>query len=171
MTDVQTGDAYVAFEHRMDKVRDRHALPEGFVGAEEEASPWVPFVENTWIRHLTFDVRNNSAANVLWVGAGGMLGRHRHRGPVSGYTLEGSWRYLEYDWAATPGGFVRESPGRTHTLVSDQGMKTMFWLNGALEFLDEQDRILQTIDVFWYIDHYLSYCEARGLPINQALFL
>lgn len=162
---------FLATEARVDKMRDKYAMPEGYVGAGEDVSPWVPFVENVWIRHLAFDVRSSSASNVPWVAAGGMLCRHRHRGPVSGYTLEGSWRYLEYDWVAGPGDFVRESPGRTHTLVSEKGMKTFFWLNGPLEFLDENDRVMETVDVFWYIDHYESYCREKGLPINERLYL
>jgi hypothetical protein len=28
----------------------------------------------------------------------------------------------------------------------------------------------ETLDVFWFIKHYTSYCEANGLPINEALF-
>jgi len=161
----------VAVEARIDKMRDKYALVEGFVGATEEESPWVPFGENVYIRHVTFDVRSSSAANVLRVDAGGMLGRHRHRGPVSGFTIEGSWRYLEYDWVATPGAFVRESPGRTHTLYSEHGMKTFFWLNGPLEFLDEHDRVVETVDVFWFIDHYERYCEEHNIPINPRLYL
>lgn len=172
MTETTTpAAAYLATEHQMDKVRDQLAISESHVTDSETESPWVPFVENVWIRHLSFDVRTNTAANVLRVDSGGFLGRHRHRGPVSGYTLEGSWRYLEYDWVAHAGHFVRESPGRSHTLVSDEGMKTMFWLNGALEFLDEDDQILEIVDVFWFINHYTSYCEEQGIPINQALFL
>ncbi len=118
-------------------------------------------------------MRNNSFTNILWVEGGGKLGRHRHRGPVSGFVLEGSWRYLEYDWIARPGGYVHESPGVIHTLVSDDpnGMKTVFWLNGSLEFYDDDDNLTDTFDVFWYIDHYLSYCKEHGLPINDALFV
>ncbi len=169
---LQQADAnYLTVETRVDEMRDKYAMAEGYIGASEEISPWVPFIENVWIRHLTFDVRSSSASNVLWVAAGGMLGRHRHRGPVSGYTLEGSWRYLEYDWVAGPGDFVRESPGRTHTLYSEKGMKTFFWLNGPLEFLDEENRVTETVDVFWFIDHYERYCVEKGLPINKLLYL
>jgi quercetin dioxygenase-like cupin family protein len=110
-------------------------------------------------------------ANVLWVKKGGSLGRHRHRGRVFGYTLEGSWRYLEYDWIARPGSYVQESPGAIHTLVSDEGMKTMFWLNGSLEFFDDNDNLLETLDVFWMMDHYLSYCRENGIKVNQKVFV
>ncbi|MGW5815835.1 2,4'-dihydroxyacetophenone dioxygenase family protein [Streptomyces noursei] len=162
-------DGLAAIEARIDRRRDQYALPEGHIA--EADSPWLPFAPQVMIKHLTFDIRSNSAANVLWVQSGGSLGHHRHRGPVSGYVLEGSWRYLEYDWVGRPGDFVRESPGRTHTLVSDEGMKTVFWLNGPVEFLDDQDAVAEVIDVFWFIDHYERGCAEQGIPINRALYL
>ena len=50
-------------------------------------------------------------------------------------------------------------------------MKTFFWLNGPLEFLDEQDRVVETVDVFWFINHYETYCQAKGIPIDERLYL
>lgn len=150
-----------------------YGRPDVHIGAGEDESPYVPFVENVFIRHLSFDVRNSSFSNILWVKKNGILGRHRHRGPVWACTLEGSWRYLEYDWVSKPGDYVHESPGVIHTLVSDDpnGMKTFFMLNGSLEFYDDQDNLMQTLDVFWMIDHYLSYCRQKGLKINEKLFV
>jgi 2,4'-dihydroxyacetophenone dioxygenase len=155
------------------KVIETYGRPGGFIGGSEQDSPWVPYVENVFIRHLFFDVRNNAFANILWVKKGGHLGTHRHRGFVSAITLEGSWRYLEYDWVARPGCFVYETPGAAHTLVSDDpnGMKAMFWLQGALEFFDDKGNHINTLDVFWFIDHYVSHCKANGLEINQEMFL
>jgi 2,4'-dihydroxyacetophenone dioxygenase len=163
--------AMVITNSSLDAVVREYAFPDIHIGGTEEESPWVPFKENVFIRHLVFDVRNNFYANVLWVKRGGMLGRHRHRGRVFGYTLEGSWRYLEYDWVARVGSYVQESPGATHTLVSDEGMKTVFWLNSSLEFYDEQDKLLETLDVFWFIDHYLSFCREHGIKINKKMFV
>ena len=100
------------------------------VGPSETESPWVPFGDSAAIRHLSFDVRRGAVANILWVKGGGRIGTHRHRGAVSAITLEGSWGYYEYDWTATPGSFVYETPGTAHTLYSDDpnGMKAMFWI-------------------------------------------
>jgi hypothetical protein len=50
-------------------------------------------------------------------------------------------------------------------------MKTMFWLQGALEFFDENGAHSNTLDVFWFINHYVGHCEANGLKINQEMFL
>jgi len=155
----------------MDTVRE-YSRPDVHIGAGEDESPWVPFVENVYIRHLAFDVRGSAFANILWVKKGGRLGRHRHRGPVFACTLEGSWRYLEYDWVARAGSYVHESPGAIHTLVSDDpnGMKAFFWLTASLEFYDDNDKV-ETLDVFWFINHYVSYCREHGLKLNQKLWI
>jgi 2,4'-dihydroxyacetophenone dioxygenase len=50
-------------------------------------------------------------------------------------------------------------------------MKTIFWLNGSLEFYDEKNNLLETLDVFWFIDHYLNYCREHGTAINKKLFV
>lgn len=145
----------------------------GHVGPSEAESPWVPFGDSAAIRHLSFDVRSGTAANILWVKGGGRIGTHRHRGAVSAVTLEGSWGYYEYDWIATPGSFVFETPGTAHTLYSDNpsGMKAMFWLQGAIEFFDENGVHNDTVDVFWFINHYVTHCRAHNIPINKTLFL
>jgi len=155
----------------LDSIVNQYGFPDVHVGGGEDESPWVPFRENVFIRHVAFDVRTNMYANILWVKQGGMLGRHRHRGRVFGYTLEGSWRYLEYDWVSRAGSYVQESPGAIHTLVSDEGMKTFFSLNGSLEFFDENDGLLETLDVFWFINHYVGHCRKHGLAINNKLFV
>jgi 2,4'-dihydroxyacetophenone dioxygenase len=144
-----------------------------YVSKSEADSPWIPFGPTAFIRHLTFDVRTNSYCNILWVKSGGWLGTHKHHGAVSAMVLEGSVQYLEYVWVATPGDFITETPGTAHTLVSKhpEGMKAIFWLQGALEFYDQDGKWTETLDVFWFIRHYVEYCEANGLPVNEALFI
>lgn len=162
---------YIEVERRVDLARDRFAKEEGYINASQTTSPFIPFFPGVSIRHLSFDVTNNSAVNILKVEKGASLGRHRHRGIVTGFCLTGSWKYAEYDWVARPGDYIREAPGRAHTLVSEEGMETLFHLNGSLEFLDEDERIIEIVDAFWFIDHYVSYCEKNNIPINKDLFL
>ena len=87
--------------------------------------------------------------------------------------LEGSWYYKEHDWVARPGSYLYENPGAVHTLMVDdpKGMKTLFCLNGALEFLDDKGRVADTLDVFWFVDHYVSHCRKHGLKINEQLWI
>ncbi len=69
-----------------------------FVGPSDQESPWVPFGDRAAIRHLAFDVRRNAFSNILWIKSKGVVGTHKHRGTVVMLCLEGSARYLEYDW-------------------------------------------------------------------------
>ena len=74
------------------EVLKRHALEGTYVGGSEEESPWVPFGDNAAIRHLAFDVRQNVYCNILWIKSPGVIGTHKHRGPVWAVGLEGSFR-------------------------------------------------------------------------------
>jgi 2,4'-dihydroxyacetophenone dioxygenase len=144
-----------------------------FVGMSDVDSPWVPFGDNAAIRHLAFDVRSNTFSNILWVKGPGAIGTHYHRGRIVMLCLEGSVRYLEYDWLATPGCFIQEVPGEAHTLVTEhpEGTKLFGWMQGAIDFYDENANFVETADVWWFMNHYESYCKANGIPINPQLYI
>ena len=90
---------------------------------------------------------------MLWIKSPGVIGTHKHRGPVWAIGLEGSFRYLEYDWVCRPGDFITETPGTAHTLVTDDpdGMKALFWMQGANEFYDADGNHVETLDVWWFM--------------------
>src|SRR5476651_1055892 len=69
---------------------------------------WVPYVEGAWFIPLQFNVSTGGFANILKIAPGARLSAHYHISTVYGYTLRGSWRYLEHDWIATPGTFIFE---------------------------------------------------------------
>ena len=64
-------------------------------------------------------------------------------------------------------------PGTAHTLVTDDpnGMKALFWMQGANEFYDENGQFVETLDVWWFINHYENGCRELGVPINKQLYL
>jgi 2,4'-dihydroxyacetophenone dioxygenase len=31
--------------------------------------------------------------------------------------------------------------------------------------------VMETVDVFWFINHYETYCQEQGIPIDQRLYL
>lgn len=152
-------------------VVDKQGMPDCHIGMDEKDSPWIPVLPGVKIKHLAFDVRRGAFANVVWVqNGGGIIGRHRHRGTVDGLCLEGSWGYLEYDWVATAGSYVHETPGAIHTLYSKTGMKTYFSMVGPIEFFDDNDNIVGVHDVFFHMNGYLQYCKANNIKINDSLF-
>ncbi len=101
------------------------------------------------------------------VTGGGKVNRHRHSGgQVLGFVIQGSWHYLERDWVARPGTFIYEPPGDIHTLVVDEDagdMITLFLLEGVIQYLDDDDKIIYQDDVFTKLELYLKYCREQGI--------
>lgn len=141
--------------------------------ATDVDTPWVPWGENAAIKFLAFDVRRNLFSTILWVKGPGVIGTHLHRGTIMMVVLEGSVRYLEYDWVGTPGGLILEVPGESHTLVSEHpdGVKLFGWMEGPIEFYDGNGVLVQTVDVWWFMNFYETHCRENGIPINEKLYL
>ncbi len=62
-----------------------------FIPGDDENNPWVPFGDQAAIKHLAFDIRQNSAANILWVkgtstGVSSRPSRSRDRGATTNTT-------------------------------------------------------------------------------------
>jgi anti-sigma factor ChrR (cupin superfamily) len=133
---------------------------------DSEAIPWVPQGERVWFKPLRFDLASGRWVNLLKITGGGRVNRHRHTGgQVQGFVLRGTWRYLERDWVARPGTFIYEPPGDIHTLVVEEGdeMQTLFLLEGAVQYLDDDDNVIYQDDVFTKLERYRNYCLQNGL--------
>lgn len=137
----------------------------------DDEMDWIPYVvEHAYWKPLRFDVASGRVYAPLWFKQAGVLGRHQHHGSVLGFCVEGSWFYKEYDWVARPGSLISESPGGVHTLCTETGMKTLFILEGQIDFFGDDNGFLGSQNVFWFIDEYLKHCKANNRPINQRLF-
>jgi hypothetical protein len=73
---------------------------------------------------------------------------------------------LERDWVARPGTLIYEPPGDIHTLVVDEEsgyMITLFFLEGSVQYMDEDDNLLYQDDVFSKMERYLTFCREQGI--------
>lgn len=140
-------------------------------GSDDERM-WVPRQDNdqVWFRPLLFNVTQGTWVNITKAKREGVIGRHRHPAPVTGFTLEGSWGYIEHDWTATAGTFVYEPAGETHTLIVKPGedgkeghMLTLFHSFGPLIMVDENGRQTGFEDVFTRIARVKEHYEKVGL--------
>jgi quercetin dioxygenase-like cupin family protein len=133
---------------------------------QSDSIPWIPQADRVWFKPLRFDLVNGRWVNLLKVTGGGVVSRHRHSGgAVLGYCLEGGWHYREREWVARPGTFIYEPPGDIHTLVvdGDEGMVTLFVLEGTIQYLDDDDRVVHQDDIFTKLERYLAHCRDQGL--------
>jgi 2,4'-dihydroxyacetophenone dioxygenase len=128
--------------------------------------PWIPYpsAEGVFVKPLRLNRRTGVWANLTKVTGGGMVNRHYHVGPVTGFVLEGSWYYAERDWVARAGTIIREPPGDIHTLIAgDEGTVTLFILEGALLYIDEQDNVVGHDDVLSHMRMYHEFCRQERI--------
>ncbi|MGH9025781.1 MAG: 2,4'-dihydroxyacetophenone dioxygenase family protein [Acidimicrobiia bacterium] len=102
--------------------------------------------------------------------AGYEVQKHRHTGPVWGYTVSGAWKYKEYDYVNRAGSFLYEPAGSVHTLqcVEDD---TLVWFHmyGANLNLDADGNVESVTDGAGALDAYYMLAEAEGFPRPNVL--
>jgi 2,4'-dihydroxyacetophenone dioxygenase len=128
--------------------------------------PWVPQEPGRWFKPLHFFTAGGTWINLVKMEPGRQIRRHIHAGgSVQAYVLQGAWRYLEHDWVARPGSYVFEPAGGAHTLevLSDETMITLFVVNGVIQYLDGEGRVVQQDDLQSRRQLYLDYCREQGL--------
>jgi quercetin dioxygenase-like cupin family protein len=140
---------------------------------QDDAGPWVPYAEGVWIQPCCFDVTSGGFSVLLKGLPGAKLGVHYHVGAVRGYTMRGSWRYLEHDWVARPGTFIYEPAGEAHTLViaddSAEPALIFFVVEGGLIYLDRADSgaFAAYEDGFSMLELARKYYRETGLDVSR----
>lgn len=128
--------------------------------------PWVPQEPGRWFKPLHFFTSSGTWVNLVKMEPGRQIRRHIHAGgSVQAYVLQGMWRYLEHDWVARPGDYVFEPAGGAHTLevLGNETMITLFVVNGVIQYLDEEGRVVQQDDLQSRRRLYLDYCREQGI--------
>ncbi len=127
--------------------------------------PFIPYSEHVTIKLLRIDRASGQLAVILKGPPGARIGRHKHYGSVTLYTIKGAWRYLEHDWVAREGDFIFETASSSHTFVTEgEEMVEVFAIvEGALEFQDDDGNPIGIED--WQSMHrrYLDYCTEQGI--------
>jgi 2,4'-dihydroxyacetophenone dioxygenase len=132
---------------------------------------WVPRGENIATFPLWFSVSQGMWVSITRASGNGIISRHRHSAPVTGFTLDGSWGYLEHEWTATKGTFIFEPPGETHTLVvrPDLGhMMVLFHNFGPIISVDDKGNTLGFVDVFSRLEACKEHYEKVGIGADYA---
>lgn len=145
------------------KLTDLEVLDQAVAGDDV---PWVPQEPGRWFKPLHFFTESGTWVNLVRMEPSRQIRRHVHAGgSVQAYVLQGSWRYLEHDWVAIPGTYVFEPAGGCHTLevLGDEEMVTFFMVNGVIQYLDDEGRVVQQDDIRSRQKLYVDYCQAHGL--------
>lgn len=102
--------------------------------------------------------------------AGYEVEKHRHTGPVWGYTTSGAWKYKEYDYVNRAGSFLYEPAGSVHTLQCiEDDTRVWFHMHGSNINLDADGNITSVVDGQLTLAFYYAMCEEQGLPRPNVL--
>jgi 2,4'-dihydroxyacetophenone dioxygenase len=102
--------------------------------------------------------------------AGYEVQKHRHTGPVWGYTTSGAWKYKEYDYVNRAGSFLYEPAGSVHTLQCiEDNTQVWFHMYGVNLNLDADDNVESVADGAGALAFYLAMCEQMSLPRPDVL--
>ena len=146
-------------------VRSAPGIPAALHRAENDL-PFVFYQEGVDFQLLQVDVEAG-----LWVirarfQPGVTIQRHKHTGEVFAFTLEGSWKYLEYPEVNTAGSYLYEPAGSIHTLhvpaTNTEVTDVWFAIRGANLNLDVDGKVESVLDAGAVLEIYLGLCEAGG---------
>ena len=138
------------------------------IGADE--LPWVDIGDGSKLKVIQVKEREG-----LWIvenifQAGYVVQKHRHTGPVWGYTVSGGWKYQEYEYVNRAGSFLYEPAGSVHTLECiEDNTQAWFHMYGANLNLDADGNVESVIDGAGTLAYYYAMCEATGLPRPNVL--
>ena len=138
------------------------------IGADE--LPFVDIGEGSKMKVIQVKEREG-----LWIvenifQAGYAVQKHRHTGPVWGYTVSGAWKYKEYDYVNRAGSFLYEPANSVHTLQSvEDDTNVWFHMYGANLNLDADGNVESVTDGASALAGYYALCEAAGIPRPNVL--
>lgn len=141
----------------------------GIPAALHRAEKDLPFVE--YQEGVMFQLLHADVEAGLWVvrvraQPGVTIQRHRHTGEVFGFTLKGSWHYLEYPDVNTAGSYLFEPAGSIHTLhvppTNTEVTDVWFAIRGANLNLDDAGKVESVLDAGAVLELYQTLCEASG---------
>ncbi len=141
--------------------------PSDAIHLGDDEVPWVDLPDGSKLKLV---MANTSEG--LWIvrnlfQPGFNVQRHKHTGPVFGYTLSGAWKYAEYDYVNRAGSFLYEEAGSVHTLTvpADNTEATDVWFQiyGANLNIDDDGNVESVVDATTISQAYFGLCEAQGI--------
>jgi quercetin dioxygenase-like cupin family protein len=138
-----------------------------------EDLPWFPYFGEAKLKLIKANPVTGQFITLLKVPANMQLPSHFHPGPVTVYTIQGTWRYIENDWVSKAGDVVCEPAGSKHTPegLGDEDVITFNIVDGTLDYLGENDEIIARDNWESVLNKYYAHCEAEGIePVDLTKY-
>jgi len=107
-----------------------------------ENAPWVDVADGIWFKLVKVLDDDSGWISLLRLKPGAAVGPHRHAGEVHGFVLQGT-RILMDGTVCEKGSYVYEPAGNVDTwsTTGDQDMISLFYVNGSVEYLNEDGQV------------------------------
>jgi 2,4'-dihydroxyacetophenone dioxygenase len=107
-----------------------------------ESAPWVDVADGIWFKLVKVLDNDSGWISLLRLKPGAAVGPHRHAGEVHGFVLQGT-RMLMDGTVCEKGSYVYEPAGNVDTwsTTGDQDMISLFYVNGFVEYLNEDGQV------------------------------
>lgn len=148
-------------------------LPPGFASQpfDPDTLPWIPLGPGESFKPLRFLPGDRGRALLLRLEPGTVVPRHRHLGEVHGFNLAGHRKLVETGEIVGPGGYVYEPPGNVDSwmAVGDEPVIVHIVAFGAMEYLDENGKVLRSDKPSSLRELYERHCREHGLqPLDLS---
>jgi 2,4'-dihydroxyacetophenone dioxygenase len=109
---------------------------------DTENAPWVDVADGIWFKLVKVLDNDSGWISLLRLKPGAAVGPHRHAGEVHGFVLQGT-RILMDGTVCEKGSYVYEPAGNVDTwsTTGDQDMISLFYVNGSVEYLNEDGQV------------------------------
>jgi quercetin dioxygenase-like cupin family protein len=148
-------------------------VPESFHAASDDL-PWA----DDWagdpgirLKLLMADVEGGRYAVRMTFTPGLKVMPHKHTAEIHAFTFAGEWAYTEYPDSPpnTPGSYLYEPPGSTHTLkVADHAVgltDVLFIMYGAMLHIGDDGAVLGVSDAESVSAEYAALLARQGKPM------
>lgn len=121
---------------------------------DPEKLSWVEWgMKGAYFKLMNVDPANGRFALLIKLDKDFIAPTHRHVGAVEGMILEGAFHYEEEPHIRfVAGTYLLEKDGAVHRPVSPEGALMFAVFHGPVEVLDQQGRVVASIDWRWHLD-------------------
>lgn len=136
---------------------------------DPETLPWIPLGPGEAFKPLRFLPNDRGRVLLLKLEPGVVVPRHRHLGEVHGFNVAGFRKLLDNGEIVGPGAYVYEPPGNVDSwmAIGDTPVVVHITSFGAMEYLDDDGRVLRADTAASLRQVYECYCEEHGLPMAR----
>ncbi|HEY3035176.1 MAG TPA: zinc-binding dehydrogenase [Streptosporangiaceae bacterium] len=136
---------------------------------DTEGMDWIPTGPGKSFRPLRF--AEDGWSELMRLEPGSVVGLHRHTGDVHAFNLSGTREIIGTGEIVGPGGYVYEPPGTIDIwgAVGDVPCVVHIKVTGAVEYLDDDGHVTETVNAQSQRAIYLRWCQQHNVKPAHAM--